>query len=417
MDNINQKDLSSVLRTRGINIKKYENILNHIKLTYQNGRVEIEFPHKYFYELYKNELKNFVEQIYENNISYIINDHLKIQDIHTSDRQCQKNEYTFENYICGDNNKILLSICKEITQAKHVKYNPIVIYGESSSGKTHLVNSIITETKNKKTFIKDLFEIDQTISNHNLSEIYNNIIRHEITVIENINEIINEISGILLEKIIDHFYENNKQIIFTYKGKSLKPSRFPKSLYVRINSGLCIKLNNPDLNVRVIFTKRFCRDNKINLSSDNIFTISSNCDSIRSIKGILLKLTTLPEKSDLITTQHVNRLFEENGNNNHVDFKKILEAVSITTGHPVGDLLAMNRGKKISLARQMCMYLCKHKLNWSYPKIGSKFSGRDHSTVIYSVNKIEQLRKVNKETDSTLKHLFKTIDNLTIYRS
>ena len=414
MDNINQNqdELSSVLRMNGINITKYQNILNHIKFSNDKGCVKLNFPHKYLFELYKNELKNIIEHIFKGNINYVVNDYIEIQENKIKINNCKTNEYNFENFISGNNNKIILGICKEISNSKQVKYNPVVIYGESSSGKTHIVNAIINQEKNKKKFIKDLFEINQIISSNNLSEIYSNIIRNGIAVIENINEIKNEISSILLEKIIDHYYENQKQIIFTYKGKKIKSSNFSESLFHRINSGLCLKLRNPDLNVKINFAKRFSQENKINLSSDNIFTISCNCDSIRSIKGMLLKLTTLQDNSCPVTPKQINELFEENWKNTQADFKNILHIVSAATGHSAGDLLGMRRGKKISQARQICMFLCKHKLNWSYPKIGNKFGGRDHSTAIYSVKKIEQLKKVNKEINNMLTYLFLKIDNV-----
>jgi len=409
----NQDDLASVLRSEGIDVKKHENILNHVKFTNKNGWIIINFPHKYLYELYKNELKNIVERIFKSNISYNINGHIKFKDIYQNNNQLKNIEYTFDNYISGNNNKIIMTICKQISQSKKIKYNPIVIYGESSSGKTHVVNAIINDARNKKKFIKDLFEINQFINKDNISEIYNNIIENEIAVIENIHEIKkDEVLNILMEKLIDHFYENKKQIIFTYKGNKLTYSNFSESLHVRLNSGLTLNIKNPDLNVRIKFIKRFCQHNKIKLSSDNVFTIATNCDNIRSIKGILLKLDTIRENSGSITPKKLNKLFEEKGNNPCPDFKDILELVSAKTGHSAQDLLTMSRGKNISQARQICMYLCKHKLNWSYPKIGNRFGGRDHSTVIYSVNKVEQLKSVSKDINNMLSYMFQEIDKI-----
>lgn len=410
--NQNQDDLASVLRREGLDVKKHENILNHLKLTNKNGWIIINFPHKYLYELYTNELKNIVERIFKGNITYNINEQIKFKNI-CQNNQLKMNEYTFDNYISGNNNKILIAVCRQISQLKKVKYNPIVIYGESSSGKTHIVNSIINEVKNKKKFIKDLFEITQIISKSNISKIYNNIIENEIAVIENIHEINkDDVLNILMEKLIDHFYENKKQIIFTYKGNKITYSNFSESLHVRLNSGLTLNLKNPDLNVRIKFIKRFCQHNKIKLSSDNVFTIATNCDNIRSIKGILLKLDTIRENSGSITPKKLNKLFEEKGNNPCPDFIDILEVVSTKTGHSAQDMLTMSRGKNISQARQICMYLCKHKLNWSYPKIGKRFGGRDHSTVIYSVNKIEQLKNVNKDIHNMLSYMFQEIDKI-----
>jgi chromosomal replication initiator protein len=414
MNNTNQNkdDLNSVLRIKGLNIKKYENIINQLKLSNKNGKIKIRFPHKYLYELYKVELKNIVEQYFEEKITYIINNQLKLENKTRINHHLNTNKYNFENYIPGTKNKVLLNICKEINTTDKIRYNPLIIYGESSSGKTHLVNSIINASKKNNKFIKDLFNINQTLLSNNIMEIHDDIVKNEIAVIENIHHIDNKASNILLEKLIDHFYENNKQLILTYNGKKIKLSDFPESLSVRINSGLSIKIKNPDLNVKINYAKRFCKENKIYISCENIFTISSNCNNIRSIKGMLLKLTTLPEINGPVNSKQINKILDEKLEKKNISFKNILEVISKTTGFAAEELLSMNRGKKLSRARQICMYICKSKLNWSYPKIGMKFGGRDHSTVIYNVKKVKQIKDVDQEMNSMLSELLQNVDNI-----
>ncbi len=414
MNNTNQNkdDLNSVLRMNGLNIKKYENIINQLKLSNKNGKIKISFPHKYLYELYKVELKNIVEQYFEEKITYIINNQLKSENKPRLNHHLNTNKYNFENYIPGNKNKVLLNICKEINTTDKIKYNPLIIYGESSSGKTHLANSIINASRKNNKFIKELFDINQILTSKKFMEIYDDIVKNDIAVIENINHIDKKESNILLEKLIDHFYENNKQLILTYNGNKIKLSDFPESLSVRINSGLSIKIKNPDLNVKINYTKKFCKENKIYISGENIFTISSNCNNIRSIKGMLLKLTTLPEINGPVNSKQINKILDEKLKKKNISFKNILEVISKKTGFAAEELLSMNRGKKLSRARQVCMYLCKSKLNWSYPKIGMNFGGRDHSTVIYSVKKIKQIKDVDQEMNNMLSELLQNVDNI-----
>lgn len=408
-ENKTRDDLASILKAEGINIRKYENILKNIKFLHKNGYPAIIFPHKYLYELYKIDLKKIVEYIFKGNIVYIVNEVEKISKFKNNDCFIS-NEFIFDNFISGNKNNLTLEICKEIAWSNHVKYNPIILYGERSSGKTHIVNSIINNIKNRKAFIYDCFEINHNLSPASIPELYSNIIKNDLVIIENINEInIEQTLNLLLEKTIDYFYSNKKQIILTYTGNRINLSDFSESLRDRINSGLTLKIFNPDLDVRIKFAKKFCSDKKINISNDNIFTISSNCDNIRTIKGILLNLTALHDNSDHVDPGTIDKIFEDKQEKTRVDFKSILKTVSSTTGHSTAEILNMSRGREVSRARQICMYLCKHHLNWSYPQIGLKFSGRDHSTVIYSVKKIEQLKKVNKEMNKMLSDLFKMI--------
>lgn len=414
MDNSNHTSVSlaSVLKIEGINIKKFENILNQISFSNKNNVIHINFPHKYLYELYKNELKNIIESNFSEKIKYKIENSGDVHHIESQDNHYKNSEYSFENFITGKNNNIIIDICRNISQNKIIKFNPVILYGETSTGKTHLLNSILKDLKNKKIYISDLFSISSHLSEYNISKIYNEIIKYDFAALENFNEIKNNNSAnILLEKIIDHYYENNKQIILTYQGNKINYSGFSQGLHDRIISGLTLKLKKPDLNTKINFTKRFCSENKINLPGEYIFTISTNSDNIRSIKGVLLKLALLHKDLGSVSPSQLSRLLREKGKNTQIDFQSILEIVSESFEISKKDLLNTRRGKKVSLARQICMYICKRKLNWSYPKIGFKFGGRNHSTAIYSVKKIEQLKRVNKEIDIMLTEMFQKVEN------
>lgn len=414
MDNNNQKSatLASLLKIEGVNIQKFENILNQITFSNENDEISINFPHKYLYELYKNELKIIVESKFSKKIHYNINNSFNKKNIKQQNNHYNNQEYTFDNFVTGKNNKIVIDICKNIARKGQIKFNPVLLYGESSSGKTHILNSIIRELKINKIYTTDLFSLSNNLNEYNISNIYKEIIKFDFAAIENIHEIKNnKITNMLMEKIIDYYYENNKQIILTYQGNKVNYSYFNQSLQDRIISGLTLKLEKPDLNIKINFAKRFCSDNKLNLPGEYIFTISTNGDTIRSIKGVLLKLAILHTDLGSITPSQINSLLAEKGKNTQVAFKSILEVVSEKFDIPVSDLLNTKRGGKVSQARQISMYMCKRKMNWSYPEIGFKFGGRNHSTVIYSVKKIEQLKNVNKEIDTMLNEMFQKVEN------
>lgn len=412
MNDIRQNiiDLNRVLKMKGADIRKHESIIKQLELSSINGKIEINFPHKYLFELYNVHLKNLVEEHFEEKIIYTINNQYNKKNNQVKKYTHHKNKFNFENFIPGTKNKFILDICREITSNSSIKYNPLIIYGRSSSGKTHLANSIINSSSTNKKVIKDFFIINQKLVNKNTIDIYNDIIKNDIAAIENIHHSDNKYSSILLEKIIDHFYENNKQLILTCNWKKLRLSEFPESLTTRIKSALSLEIKDPDLSVKINYAKRFCRENKIYISGENIFTISSNCSSIRSIKGMLLKLTTLPEVDGPVSPEQINRMFKEKLKRN-ISFKNIIKIVSNNTGYSEEDLLSMNRGKEISLVRQVCMYLCRSKLNWSYPRIGMKFGQRDHSTVIYNIKKIKKLKDVNQDINNMLTRLLHKIES------
>lgn len=404
------KDLFSFLREKEIYINKNDYITKHIKICYKNDYLELKFPHKYIYEMYHNNIKTTVEDNIYKKIFHVIEKNSKISDLNNNN--FEKNNHTFNNYIPGNKNKLPLDLCKEIALSNSIKYNPVIIYGDTSTGKSHLINAIIKEKNNSNIKKIDSFEFTLNFKLKNIKDLYNDLKTKDIIIFENINNLIkNKEYQVLVEKIIDYIHEMKKQIILTYCGNTISYQNISQGLKSRIQEGLSIKLTNPDMNVRICYVRRFCREHKIKLSNDNIFTISKSCYTIRAVKGVLLKINSMISRNGSISSREINALLKEKENINIINLSDILISVSQIMNVSSKDIISKARGKNISLARQICMYICKKKLNWSYSKIGSKFGDRNHSTAIYSVKKIQKLKTINMEIDIMLRNMFQKIES------
>ncbi|WP_161635931.1 DnaA/Hda family protein [Desulfonatronovibrio hydrogenovorans] len=353
-----------------------------------------------------------MEKAVNKKIKYLVNgSKAKFEKKSAICNKCINNlEYTFKNFIPGKKNQIPLKICKEISRLTEVKYNPVIIYGESSSGKTHLAWSIVNSSFNKRIYFTDVFEVNHHINENKTAPFFENIKDNDVAIVEDVHELKKEDkTSKLIQRMIDYFYENKKQLILTYNGKKINNNKFSEELKNRINSGLILKIIKPDLKVRTIYAKQFCAENKIKLSSDNIFTIARNCDNIRSIKGVLLKLTTFANREGNTPEALLDKMLLENRTTPVIDFNTIINEVCSSLNVSPEDIQDFKKGKKICQARQISMYFCRSVLNWSYPKIGSRFGGRDHSTAIYSIKKIKKLKDVDPNMNILLSEMFQRI--------
>lgn len=403
-------NLSAFLREQQHELKGHEHVARQIWLKLKNNITELYFPHMYIYEMYNNTIKFDVEKTIQSDIKYIVNNKsILTKEIQKNLCKRRKNNYIFDNFIPGKKNRLPYNICIDIAHKNEIKYNPLIIYGDESTGKTHLANSIFNRLISKKIYLGDGFDILGKSLNHDL---FTDFISYDVIIIENIHEISdNKQASIFLEKIIDHFVENNKQIIMTCRGENSVFNNLSCGLRHRLESGLSLKLKKADLDVRIRFIKKFCAESRIKLNNDTVLLISRSLDNIRTIKGLLLKLFAIISEKGNITFQDINEALNQNSFSTSVSFQEILESTAEHLGVKTEDIMGMNRGRHISRARQICMYICKKKLNWSYPRIGQKFGGRDHSTVIYNIKKIQQLKRVDQEIDKILSELFQKFSN------
>jgi chromosomal replication initiator protein len=197
-------------------------------------------------------------------------------------------------------------------------------------------------------------------------------------------------------------------MIFSYTGKYLLLDKLDKKLKSRLEWGVIVNLKKPDIDIRTRFIHKFCEDKKLNLSNEQILILAQKFNNLRNIKGILLKILAytqlvnndLKEKDFFSILNTVQEKRIEN-----LTFDNIIDIVADEMSLERDDILSSKREKEIVKARQVCMFLCRKLLKYSYPEIGKFFGGKDHSTVIYSVKKIQKLKEDSQFMKSLLKNL------------
>ena len=337
---------------------------------------------------------------------------------------------TFDNYIEGNTNKFAREAALNVAHDPGRLYNPLFIYGNSGIGKTHLMNAIgnyIEENTNlkvlyvssdefitdfRKMYNKDDNNIDKVV---NFKEKYSNL---DVLIVDDIQFFQTAPkSQDEFFKIFDELYRNNKQIIISSDRAADDLIKLEDRLRTRFCWGLTADIFPPDFELRVnIIKKKIIGESiKKNIPDDVIEYIASNVgNNVRNLEGSITRLLAyssmmgnLDINLDLaidVLKDYVNKGYSEKNSINRIQ-RIVAEYFQVS----VDDMKSKKRSANLTLPRQIAMYLCRTITNESFPKIGIDFGGKDHSTVMHSVEKIENEIKTNKEMAAIIEKLKKEI--------
>ena len=335
-------------------------------------------------------------------------------------------KYTFDTFVIGNNNKFAQAAAYAVAEAPAKAYNPLYIYGGVGLGKTHLMhaigNQIIKNDPSKKilyvtseNFINDLINSikDPNFKNDLFRNKYRNI---DVLLIDDIQFIAGKKTG--QEEFFHTFnalHQNGKQIIIS----SDKPPRDIPLLEERLKSrfewGILADVSVPDYETRLAILRRKVEVENIIVDDYILSLIATRIDSnIRELEGSLNKIIAYAN----LTHSSITIELVEKALNDYVHQKEkvisaeyIQEIVAKYFNINKEDLISSKKSNDIAYPRQIAMYLCRSVAQMSFPKIGSEFGGRDHTTVMHAFNKIEKDIKENKENSNT-KLIVESVKNI-----
>lgn len=334
-----------------------------------------------------------------------------------------KPEYTFDNFVVGENNRFAHAAALSVAEAPATSYNPLFIYGGVGLGKTHLMhaigNEILRYNKNanilyvtSETFINQLVNAIKDGKNEQFRNQYRNI---DVLLIDDIQFI----SG--KDRCQEEFFhtfnalhENGKQIIIS----SDKPPKDIPLLEDRLKSrftwGLITDISKADYETRFAILKQKAQFYKIIIDDEILSNIADKIDTnIRDLEGAIKKLVaTASVMNTPITLEMSERIINEivTSNKNVISCPFIQETVAKFFNITVEDLIGSRKTNDIVVPRQIAMYLCQNITQISTKEIGKDFGNRDHSTVIHACNKIKSEIEENNDT----KLLVNSVKNLIL---
>ena len=372
-------------------MNKYHKLITKtIADTYENMRAV---------EYIITKVENTKEDLPTINETYV-NKELPLKDLYINPEDNLNPRYHFNSFIVGSFNDLAYAASQAIIESPGTKYNPFFVYGGTGLGKTHLIqavgNSIKEKYPNKKVhymtlnkFADDFINSLQSNKANSFKEKYR---KYDLLIIDDI-QFIGKMEKIQEELFhtFNTFYENNKQIIFS---SDKHPNYIPElvdRLKSRFAAGMMVDVTTPEYESRLAILKVKLQEVNVDLDKEIIEYVAQTVEgNIRELEGSLnIIVCQYRLKNRPLTLLEVKNLLKNNLKpKKNVAIKDVVKIVSEHYKLDENSIYEKTRKKEIVRARQVVMYLLREDFNVSYPLIGQKLGGKDHTTVIHSCLKI-----------------------------
>lgn len=313
--------------------------------------------------------------------------------------------YTFDSFIPGENSNFAYSACLAIAKDPGSVYNPCLIYGGVGLGKTHLLQSIgnyIHQTTNLKvmyvTAENFTNEFIQAINDRTTRQFQNKYRKVSVLLIDDIQflqkkaETQNE-----LFNTFNDLYDTGRQIVFTCDRPVEELRDVTDRLRSRFSRGLNIDIQPPSFETRMAILRAKCREKKFPINDDVLEYIANNISSnVRALESCITKLmaySTLLKKDISLETakEQLGQIINSNKDNSGISIDQIIKTVASYYNVSPFDIKGKSKSQSIVLPRKIAMYLCRTMTDFSTTEIAAEFGGKNHTTVIYSIEKVEAL--------------------------
>jgi chromosomal replication initiator protein len=316
-------------------------------------------------------------------------------------------EFSFTSFIIGPSNRFAHAAAMAVAEKPTKAYNPLFIYGDTGLGKTHLLHAIgnyinqhfpnfTIKYVSTETFMNEFVDALRLNTPTAFKRKYREC---DVLLIDDIQFMENKDS--LQEEFFHTFnslYEASKQVVISSDRPPKALKTLEHRLISRFSSGLITDIQAPELETRLAILTSKCQRENIEVGYDVLEFIASNIkDNIRELEGALIRVsayaTLYKQECSLETAKNVLSDIVFNGNQRQITVDLIKEITAKQFNLTVEDLCSNSRNRPLVMARHICMYLCKELTDYSYPTIAKEFGGRDHTSVLYAVDKISSLIK------------------------
>ncbi len=328
--------------------------------------------------------------------------------------------YSFERFVVGSCNQFAHAAAVSVGELPAKNYNPLFLYSDVGLGKTHLLNAIglLTHTLypdmnvvyvSAEEFVNELISSIRYDRTPKFRDKYRKI---DCLLIDDIQFIAGK------DRTQEEFFHTFNTLHDAGKQIVVTSDKFPKDipnledrLRSRFEWGLIADIHPPDIETRIAILEKKAQENGIQLPSGVAHYIASNAlSNIRELEGFLVRISAYSSVTgkpiDMDLAKEVLRKIVRQNERDDITIEEIIRVAAGKFNIKLSDLKSKKKSKNIVIARQSAMFLCRRLTNASFPDIGDKLGGRDHSTVIYSVNKIASLL----EKDAALKKTIQEIE-------
>ncbi|CEG88141.1 Chromosomal replication initiator protein [Propionibacterium freudenreichii] len=314
--------------------------------------------------------------------------------------------YTFDNFVIGSSNRFAHAAAVAVAEAPGKAYNPLMIYGESGLGKTHLLHALGHYVRNYYSNVRVKYVSTEEMTNEFINAVGEN------RTAEFRRKYRDDVDVLLIDDIQflegktqtqeEFFYTFNalhnaqRQIVLTSDRPPKALEQLESRLRSRFEWGLITDIQPPDPETRIAILQRKAAADNLSVPPGVLEFIASKIQTnIRELEGALIRVTAFAslnrEEVSLAVAEQVLRDLIPDGAEADVTAPTIIHETANYFGVSVDDLIGPSRNQTLVMARQIAMYLCRELTDLSLPKIGQEFGGKDHTTVMHADRKIRKL--------------------------
>lgn len=388
-----QTIIKSLERITGKPIKKLEYKIDSIKNIPEDGLVTVEAPK---------------ETVAPNNTPTITFTQRSAQ-INTNGGFALNPKYNFESFVVGKGSELAFAAAQAVVTRPGEAYNPLFVYGGVGLGKTHLIQAVGNELLKKNPNTNIMYVSAEKFSNDFIHSIKDRTAKDFQTRYRHIDLLLIDDIQFIAGKVetqesffhtFNELHQANKQVILT----SDRPPKAIPALEDRLKSrfewGMIADISAPDFETKVAILAKKCAEKDFPLAEKILQTIASNNQTnIRELEGALNKIIVYHQLKNVPpTVESVKSLLSSFGvfsARQSLTPSQLLETAGQFYSLSKEEILGKNREKKISLPRQVIMFLMREELKMSYPAIGEELGGRDHTTAMHAHEKISNQLEID----------------------
>ncbi len=427
-----EKELNSHNFNTWINPIKYE--------VMEDQTLTVSVPNKFFSDWIKDNYKTKIEEIIKTIINKKITININVSNIKlkvenkeepvlikfTQNKKISNNtlnsNYTFDSFVSGTSNQFAHAASMAVANNPATTYNPLFIYGGVGLGKTHLIHAIGNHIHNKNNNSKIAYYSSEKFMNElinslryaKMEDFRNKFRSMDVLLIDDIQFIAGK------ERTQEEFfhtfnalYESHKQIIVTSDKFPKEIPGLEERLRSRFEWGLIADIQAPDVETKLAILEMKADQNGIEIPEDVAFFLANSITSnVRELEGYLVRvgayasLTSTPISLDLAKNVLKDILVEQN---RQISIESIQKTVANHFNIKISELKSSKRLKTLVLPRQIAMYISRKMTSSSFPEIGNRFGGKDHSTIIHAMKKIEQKMEEDVQLKNTIERLMENM--------
>ncbi len=334
-------------------------------------------------------------------------------------------KYTFETFVIGESNRFAHAAAAAVAEAPGKSYNPLLIYGPSGLGKTHLLHALGHYVHTYHQHLRVKYVSTEELTNDFINAISDNRTAQFRRTYREVDVLLVDDIQFLESKIqtqeeffhtFNFLHVAQKQIVMT----SDRPPKLLEALEQRLRSrfewGLLTDIQPPDLETRIAILRRKASAEKLTINPEVLEFIGSKIKTnIRELEGALIRVTAYASLNgrevDLHLAEIVLKDLIPEGQDKPITAKMIIEQTSAHVSLSIEELTGPGRAQSVATARQIAMYLCRELTDMSLPQIGKEFGDRDHTTVMHANKKIRDLISRDRAIFTTVTEITNSIRN------